>query len=232
MMQINGGEDMDINLLSTEDIRFRQSEIKAASIKAYELGFHGVEYHCAHGYALCKFVDARYNERTDEFSGDIEGRTRIITSILGDVRQSTSDEFILSVRMGEYLPTSKNGLDTARHFEAAGIDMLNISFGMEYPTAPVPEDFPFSPVTYSGYVVKQAVKIPVIGLDEIRDRAQARMLAEKGYADIVGIGRGLLADPHFARHVLNDSPVAQCYGCEECKWFSDHRKCPGRMPRR
>ena len=177
---------------------------------------------------MSKFLDAKYNRRTDEFGGRLENRARVVTGILADVRQKTSDNFILSARMGEYQPESRDGLAMAMHFEALGIDMLDISFGMELPKAAVPSGFPFSPVTYSAYAVKQAVSIPVIGLYGIRTREQACMLIENGYADIAGIGRAMLADSHFAAHILNGEPVNSCHGCKTCMWFTDHTKCPAR----
>ncbi len=116
-----------------------------------------------------------------------------------------------------------------RRRKASGINLLNISFGMELPKTVVLEDFHFSTVTYSAYAVKQAVGIPVSGLYEIRTAEQAHLLIANGYADMAGIGRAMLADPHFAAHVLNGEPVNACQGCKKCKWFTDHTKCPARL---
>lgn len=227
MMQLAcGDEEIDIHALS---VKMLQTELIAASLKAYSLGFHGVEYHCAHGFTLAKFLDAAYNKRTDTFGGSVENRARIVTGILPEVRQETSGNFILSIRMGEYQPASSDGVAMARHFEASGIDMLNISFGMEIPETTVPSYFPYSPVTYSAYTIKQAVNIPVIGLYGIRTAEQAHMLIENGYADIAGIGRAILADPHFSSRILNNEPVDSCLACKPCWWFTDHTKCPARI---
>jgi 2,4-dienoyl-CoA reductase-like NADH-dependent reductase (Old Yellow Enzyme family) len=110
--------------------------------------------------------------------------------------------------------------------EACGIDMLSISFGMTVPEGPVPDDFGFSPVTHSGYVIKRTVTVPVIGAYGIRTRGQARRLIENRYADLAGIGRAMLADPRFAANILNGTPYRPCIACKRCSWFTDNTRCP------
>ena len=200
--------------------------MKQAAIRACEIGFDGVEYHFAHGFTLCKFLDADYNLRTDQYGGNAINRTRVLTEILPEIRNNTHENFIVSVRMGEYLPESKDGIEVAKTFEKAGIDLLHISFGMQPPTQPVPEGFICSPMTYSGCKIKKEVNIPVIAVNEIRTEEQVRFLIENDYVDFAAIGRGMLADPEFANHVINSEPINTCSGCKRCFWFTDHSLCP------
>jgi 2,4-dienoyl-CoA reductase-like NADH-dependent reductase (Old Yellow Enzyme family) len=200
--------------------------MKQAAIRAFEIGFDGVEYHFAHGFTLCKFLDASYNRRTDQYGGNAVNRTRILTEVLPEIRNNTRESFIVSVRMGEYLPESKDGIEVARTFEKAGIDLLHISFGMQPPTNPVPEGFICSPMTYSGCKIKKEVNIPVIAVNEIRTEEQVRFLIENDYVDFAAIGRGMLADPEFANHVIHSEPVNTCSGCKRCFWFTDDTLCP------
>ena len=231
MLQLscNNGADIDINALTEGDIRTMQQEMKHAAVQAHAIGFHGVEFHCAHGYTLCRFLDATQNRRSDEFGSSAVNRGRIVTDMLPDIRRDTDETFIVSVRMGAYLPTRKDGLELAGIFESSGIDMLDVSYGMHIPEGPVPEDFPFGPVTHSAYVFKQALALPVIGLYEIRTEEQVRLLISGGYADFVGIGRGMLADPDFANHVLKSEDVNTCFTCKKCSWFTDHTQCPAQQ---
>lgn len=230
MMQLSCG-DMDINQLSIDDIQAMQADMKQAALAACDMGFDGVEYHFAHGYTLCKFIDASYNQRTDCYGGNALNRTRILADLLPDIRSSVHDRFIVSVRMGAYLPESRQGIETARAFESAGVDLLHISFGMKPPATPVPDGFICSPTTYSGYIIKKEVHIPVIAVNEIRTAEQVRFLLDNDYADVVAIGRGMFTDPAFANHVLQGEPVNKCFGCggtiPDCRWFTDHTLCPG-----
>jgi NADPH2 dehydrogenase len=225
MMQLHCG-NININELSNTEISSMQKSMRYAAIRACEVGFDGVEYHFAHGFALCKFLDASYNCRTDQYGGDTINRTRILTEILPEMRNSTNKNFIFGVRMGENLPESKDGIEVAKSFENAGIDFLHISFGMQPPTHPVPEGFICSPMTYSGCKIKKEVKIPVIAVNEIRTEEQVRFLIENDYVDFAAIGRGMLADPEFANHVINSKPVNTCSGCKRCFWFTDDTLCP------
>ncbi len=220
--------DTDINNLSADAMLQIRTEMEQAAVNACDAGFDGVEYHGAHGFALCKFLDAAYNRRGDAYGGPPENRARVITSVLPAVRARTRPDFILSARVGEYTPASEDGIAMARLLEAAGLDMLSVSFGMQPPAGPVPPDFPFSPITLSGWRIKQAVGIPVIGVNEIRTPEQARMLVERGYADLAGIGRAMLADADFARYVLEGGTPKMCRNCPRCRWFEDPADCPAR----
>jgi 2,4-dienoyl-CoA reductase-like NADH-dependent reductase (Old Yellow Enzyme family) len=225
MLQLHCG-NMDINDLSVSDIHSMQMNMKQAAIHACEIGFDGVEYHFTHGFTLCKLLDASYNRRTDQYGGDFVNRTRILTEILPELRNNTHENFIISVRMGDYLPESRDGIEVAKTFEKAGIDLLHISFGMQPPTNPVPEGFICSSITYSGCKIKKAVNIPVIAVNEVRTEAQVWFLIENDYVDLVAIGRGMLADPEFANHIIHNEPVNTCSGCKRCFWFTDHTLCP------
>jgi NADPH2 dehydrogenase len=231
LMQLSCG-DTDINELTANEVTAMQQDMRQAALSACQMGFDGVEYHFAHGFTLCKFLDASYNKRTDPYGGDALNRTRILTELLPEIRNNTHDKFIVSVRMSEYLPRSRDGIEAARIFEQAGIDMLHISFGLHSPAAPVPEGFMCSSVTYSGCTIKKAVTIPVIAVNEIRNGEQVRFLIENDYVDFAAIGRGMFADPEFANHVIRGKPVNQCLGCGgnagKCFWFTDHTLCPAR----
>ena len=229
MMQIACG-DTNINALSAADIAAMQADMRQAALTACALGFDGVEYHFAHGFTLCKFIDAAYNKRTDRFGGSAAARTAILTELLPDIRANTRENFIIGVRMGEYLPTSRDGVEIAQTFVAAGIDLLHISFAMRPPTHAVPAGFPCSPMTWSACKIKKEVTVPVIAVNEIRTAEQVRYLIENGCADFAAVGRGMLADPDFAGHVIGEGPVNACRGCGDnggqCLWFTDHTKCP------
>lgn len=227
MMQLACGH-LESNVLSLEDIDAMQKDMVAAAETACSLGFDGAEFHFAHGFTLCRFLDAAHNTRTDRFGGSLENRMRILTDLLPEIRQKTHERFILGVRMGEYLPGESDGIEAARAFEKAGIDLINVSFGMETPKAPVPDGFPLSPVTLSGCRLKRAVGVPVIAVDGIKTASDARYLVENDLVDFAGIGRGMLADPQFANHVLSGEPVNVCRSCKRCLWFTDHTKCPAR----
>ncbi|MDR1535895.1 MAG: NADH:flavin oxidoreductase, partial [Planctomycetota bacterium] len=225
LIQLSGG-DLDINALSTAEVESMQSEMRAAAFRAGELGFAGVEYHFAHGFTFCKFLDAAHNKRRDEFGGEAENRIRLLTGILPEIRRFAPPGFIVAVRMGARQPEPAQGLAAARLLEKAGVDLLDITFGMEPPAEAEIPGFAGSALAHEGCRVKRTVGIPVIAVGGIRSGEQARYLVENGLADFAGVGRALLADPEFPNRVANGQPVNRCRNCGECRWFTDHRKCP------
>lgn len=226
MMQLACG-DTDINAMTAGEVRAMQKEMTSAALSVCELGYDGAEFHFAHGFTLCKFIDAHYNKRTDEFGGSPENRASVLTNILPEIKAKTGARFILGVRMGEFLPESKDGFDIAGILENAGIDLMNVSFGMKFPAGPVPDGFICGPMAYSGCRMKQAVEhIPVIAAGGLRTEEQVRFLIEHDYADLAGIGTAFLADPAFAERIMRNASVNKCFGCERCQWFSDHTNCP------
>jgi len=225
LLQLSGG-DQDINELTLSQIHTLQSNMTQAAITVCELGFDGAEFHFAHGFSFCKFLDASYNRRTDQFGGDIVNRARILTEIIPEIRNKTHEKFILGIRMGESQPESKDGIEAAKTFEKAGIDLLNISFGMNLPVPTLPDNFIGSAITYSAGLIKKEVDIPVIAVNKIRNAELAQYLIENDFVDFVGIGRGILADPELPNHMLNSEPIYKCKGCRSCLWFTDHTKCP------
>ncbi len=150
--------------------------------------------------------------------------------MLPEIRENTHEKFILSVRMGEYLPNSQDGIEVAKIFEKSGIDLLDISFGLKPPEHLVPEGFKCSPITFSGCKLKKEVSIPVIAVNEINSEAQVRYLIENNYVDLVAVGRCMLTDPQFANHAIQGEHINKCLGCggsaDKCKWFIDHTLCP------
>ncbi len=225
--------DVDINGLTGDEVNSMQLDMKQAAIAACDLGFDGVEYHFAHGFTLCKFLDASYNRRTDGYGGNAVNRTRILTELLPEIRSHTRANFIISLRMGAYSPSSEDSIAAAKIFEQAGIDLLHISFGMTPPQQAVPAGFICSPITYSACSLKTMMNIPIIAVNEIRTEEQVRFLIENDYVDFVAVGRGMFADPEFANHVMRGEPVNKCLGCgvysEKCRWFTDHTLCPARQ---
>jgi 2,4-dienoyl-CoA reductase-like NADH-dependent reductase (Old Yellow Enzyme family) len=229
MIQLSWGGDRetDLNALSTDELLFKQKELRAAALKTGQLGFDGLEFHFGHGFLLCKLLDAEANRRTDLFGGNAKRRVSIVSDIIPELRAQNGDAFIFALRMGAYLPTLEAGQATARILEQSGIDLLNITFSMVAPAEP-PANFPLSGMVYGGHLIKQAVGIPVIGVGGLTTGAKVKTLLENDYADLAGVARGILADPNFSAKILEGLPVNECAGCKECLWFTDHAKCPAR----
>lgn len=97
-------------------------------------GFEGVQLHGAHGYLISQFLSPLTNKRTDQWGGSIENRTRFLLEVYKAVREATSDNFIISVKLNS-ADFQRGGIseeDVISVFKAvdeAGIDLIEISGG-------------------------------------------------------------------------------------------------------
>lgn len=230
--------------MTIEQIHEKQDQIVAACVRADQGGFDGMEIHVAHGYLLNSFVSRIWNHRSDEYGiQSVESRTRIVREIFERVRREVRPEFVLGVRMNGREYCARNGLtieesvENARAFEAMGAQFINVA-GYGYGEAPFrycPDYFPYPEVepemaqylgqyrgkglwTDSARHIKQAVHVPVITAGRMTEETAEKILAD-GDADLIGIGRGLWADPELPRKLMEDRPedIVRCTRCASCE---------------
>lgn len=223
---VNGVIPQPLTLEQIEELK-QQFIRTAAFCKAAD--YDGVELHCAHGYLLCQFMSASSNDRTDQYGGSLENRCRLAVEILQGIKQVCGSDFPVSVRISadEYDPDHKGsitlveGVEIAKIMEAAGADAINVSCGNYFCKASENEE----PYSYpQGWrkgntkAVKDAVGIPVIGVNTIKRPEFAESLLEEGICDFVGVGRGNLADPEWVKKAKAGrcDEIRNCIGCLYC----------------
>jgi 2,4-dienoyl-CoA reductase-like NADH-dependent reductase (Old Yellow Enzyme family)/thioredoxin reductase len=192
--------------ISVEEIRSLVEEYGQAAGRARTAGFDGIELHCAHGYLLSGFLSPFQNKRTDEYGGDIWGRTRIVREIMASCRRYAGDDMLLGVRINghDYVNggnTLVDACEIAKVLVDAGAELIHVSAGM----APSGH-FTFLPASVPrGYNVplaegiKEAVgpDVPVIAAGAIEDPVFAEEILSRGKVDLIAIGRPLFADPEL-----------------------------------
>ena len=170
-------------------------------------GFDGVEVHMAHSYLLHQFLSPLYNLRTDEYGGDLEGRTRFPREVLRAVRSRVGDDFTVGIRIvaNEFHP---EGLDGARSREViarlraeARVDFIDLAGGgyhnVHYVFAP--SAMPVAWLRDEVRAVKEAnPDVPVFGVGAATSVEDAAKVVDSGIADMVALTRAQLADPDLA----------------------------------
>ena len=227
------GAEMPRALTREEIARLVETHVEAAG-RAKAAGFDGVDIHCAHGYLVPSFFSPLTNLRTDDYGGDLAGRTRFLTEIVRGIRARLGKDFPLTIKISgdEYI---EGGLgipamiEIARLAEEAGIDGLIVSAGT--PGGQKFEDLgeahkvmrTLPMMTQPGCLVpiaaefKKALRIPIVTVGRINTIALAEEILSQGKADIVAIGRALLADPDLPNKALEgrEEEIRPCIACNE-----------------
>jgi 2,4-dienoyl-CoA reductase-like NADH-dependent reductase (Old Yellow Enzyme family)/thioredoxin reductase len=200
-----------------------------------EAGFDAVEIQGGHGYLITQFMSPYSNKRTDEYGGDFEGRMKFALRIVEGVRVVVGPDFPIIFRFSadEFIEgglTLEDNKLIARRLESAGVDALSVVasiyesppwFTRIYPTMGMPAgcNVPLA------QEIKKVVNIPVIVAGKLGNPVLAEQVLRDGKADLIAMGRPLLADPELpmkaAEGRLDD--IRPCLCCNEaCAGSASH----------
>lgn len=220
-------EKYNARALKVSEIKALQQDFINAALRAEKAGFDGIELHGAHSYLINQFMSPVTNKRTDEYGGDLSGRSRFALEIINGIKKVVNKNFIIDYRMGGNEPLLAEGIQAAKVLENAGVDILNISSGIRSDITPeAPEGFPYHWIVYNGTEIKKHVNVPVIVVFGIKTPEQASYLVDKGMSDFVAVGKGQLADHSWTKHAMEKEDIVTCLKCPKCLWYTNGEKCP------
>ena len=206
------------------DIERLRDDFVQAARRGYEAGFEGVELHAAHGYLLSGFLSPDSNKRTDRYGGSTENRARFLLEVIEGIQSLLGRDYPISVRVSveEYVPGGLHVDESqliARILEDAGVAALHASATVygSYPAwvGSMPAGTGFGHFLEWSEGLKSAVSIPVIAVGRIVEPGQAEQVLARGQADMVALGRALIADPAWANNAVAGR-VIPCIGCNAC----------------
>lgn len=197
--------------LSNGDIDALRAAYDHATQVCRQAGFDGVEPHGAHGFLLNRFFSPEQNQRDDAYGSDLAGRMRLALEIVTEVRQALGDGLLFY----RHTPVGPGyGIDESMQLASAlvdaGVDVLDLS-PSSY-DAPADRAAPF-----------QVYGVPVIAVGGLDREERAVEALTSGRADLVAVGRGLIADADWAFKLRNreGDSIVRCVGCDCC--FDDLR---------
>ena len=206
----------------------------AAVVK--EGGMDGVELHGGHGNLIQQFMSPWVNQRADQYGGNAENRLRFANEVIEEVRRNVGDDFVVGMRIsGDEFVSGGLTLDdmqeiTPKLAATGQIDYFNVSNStysdLKSMSAHIPSMY-LAPATYS-YLwegIKNSVDIPVIGIGRINSPELAEWVLAEGKADMVGMVRELIADPHLPNKA-REGKVEDIRTCVACM-----QSCVGRLER-
>ena len=193
--------------LTRADIEQIVEDFKQAAKRAREAGFKVIEIHAAHGYLLNEFLSPVANNRTDEFGGNFENRSRALLLVIDAVKEVIPAEMPLFVRISatDWRADGWKIEDSVRLstiLKEKGVDLIDCSTGGFV----APKEIPIAPnyqVPFAEEIrAKVGIKTGAVGL--ITSAEQANEIISSGKADLVFLARELLRNPYFPQNAAHE----------------------------
>lgn len=187
--------------MTKADIVRVQEDFVSAAKRARDIGFEFLMLHFAHGYLAQNFLSPWSNRRTDEYGGSAENRARFMLETLESVRAVWPEHLPLAARFGVIEfdgrdeETLAESIAMAKRFKELGLDFLDVSMGFSTPAAKVPWG-PGQLREISHRVLRESGLLGSTSWN-INTPSLAEQMLQEGAADLVMIGRPMLANPHW-----------------------------------
>ena len=197
----------------------------ACAVRAQKAGVDVIQIHGDRlNGCLCS---TRMNHRTDKFGGSLENRVRFARMLTRAIRKAVPD-MVIDYKLSIVTPQrGKGGIDEADAVQFAqwlvedGVDMFHVAQANH--TGNMADTIPPMGVQPYGFFVKiagdikKAVNVPVSAVGRIVDADMAARVIESGMADIVAMGRPLLADPDWGTKIAAGKAcdIRRCISCNK-----------------
>ena len=197
----------------------------ACAVRAQKAGVDVIQIHGDRlNGCLCS---TRMNHRTDKFGGSLENRVRFARMLTRAIRKAVP-EMVIDYKLSIVTPQrGKGGIDEADAVQFAqwlvedGVDMLHVAQANH--TGNMADTIPPMGVQPYGFFVKiagdikKAVHVPVSAVGRIVDAEMAARVIESGMADMVAMGRPLLADPDWGTKIAAGKAcdIRRCISCNK-----------------
>lgn len=213
---------------TVEEIHDIQDRFVDSMLRAKRAGADGCEWHMAHNYLPEQFTVPLFNKRTDEYGADtIENAARFSKEIIEKARKVCGDDFAITVKINAYDMGLEGGMTPERcalicaELEKAGVDMFSVSAGGGLTSSlgmsadghqPEGWKVPFAEL------VKEKVSVPVMATGSLRHLDYMEEIISSGKCDMIGMGRGLVAEPEFVNKVSQgrEKELRYCLSCMSC----------------
>lgn len=210
--------------LTVEEIHMIEEQVGEAAIRAAEVGFDAIELPAVAGNLLNRFITPYTNRRNDEYGGSVQNRVRMLTETMAIIKKKVGDDFpfICRISADDMMPQGLT-LEDAKQFvpfvERAGAHAISVFAGWyESPKPKYQMSIPRGAFVYLAAGIKEVVNIPVCANIRINDPILAEQMLAEGKADLIAMGRPLVADPELPNKAKEGrlEDILFCTACCEC----------------
>lgn len=208
--------------LTTDEIAEIVADTGQAARRAAEAAVDVIDVHGHTGYLVDQFMSSCWNRRTDAYGGSVENRCRFAAEVIAAIKANAPGKPVsFRISVNHRFPggrTIEETREIVRELERVGVDLLICDDGsyeaMDYVFPPyyLGDDCMVS----AAESVKPEVSIPVVACGNITPASGEAILA-RGAADMIGIGRGLIADPDIIAKIKAGRPdrIRPCIRCNQ-----------------
>ncbi|BAZ33339.1 NADH:flavin oxidoreductase/NADH oxidase [Cylindrospermum sp. NIES-4074] len=198
--------------LSLQGIQEVINAFVQAAKRSLQAGFKVVEIHAAHGYLLHQFLSPLSNQRTDDYGGSFDNRTRLVREVVQAVREVWPEAYPLWVRISatDWVDQGwdiEQSIAFSKILKSLGVDLIDCSSGGIIPGVKIPVK-PGYQIQFSDRIRREAnILTGAVGL--ITSPEQADQIIRTGAADIVLLGRELLRNPYWPHSAAKELGLDQ-----------------------
>ena len=220
--------DGPVDELTTEQVENIVRLFGEAARRAEEAGYDGVQIHAAHFFYLSKFISPLLNHRTDRYGGDQRGRTRILYEILKDMREKTSPDFLITMKINstdEYPGglTVQDLLVSCKLMANAGIDAIEVS-GNGTPHTGIKAGQNEGYFRAAAMSLAALVDVPVVLVGGFRSIEKINQYLDETKIEYVSLSHPLVREPNLIqRWQEGDTRPSLCVSCNTCYRTPGHQ---------
>jgi 2,4-dienoyl-CoA reductase-like NADH-dependent reductase (Old Yellow Enzyme family) len=220
-------EEIPENEMTTVEVKAVIKKFIDAAKRAEIAGFDGVQIHAAHFFFLSRFISPLVNQRSDQYGGNTENRTRILFEILRGIKNNSPNLHVtIKINCSDFTRgglAENESLAICKNLAAAGIDSIEISgngTSVAGIRAGVNEGY------FSKFAARLAdeISIPVICVGGWRSKNIMEKILNDTNIAALSISRPLLREPDFPKKLQRgEIEISKCLSCNACYSSPSHR---------
>lgn len=216
--------------MTLDEINYIVEAFAQASLRAQKSGFDCVEIHAAHSYLINQFLSPYYNQRQDQYGGNLDNRMRFLIEIYTAIRTLVGEDYPILVKLtaSDFFDGGLTFAETrliCKKLEAIGVDAIIISGNIHGKANDmIGESFDDHSIQPEGYfreygkVISDDVNLPIITVGGLTDINAIEELADNSNIQYFALSRPLLSEPHLIkRWKEGDRDPAECETCSKCR---------------
>ena len=212
--------------LPTESVKKIVKAMGVSAKLAKGAGVDCIELHGYGGYLIDQFISAKWNKRTDEYGGSFENRQRFLFEIIEEVRKTCGPDYPIGIKMtlesiADDERPLEEGLAIAKRLAEIPVDFIHFgrgSYSCRWRMVSSVYQPPGFDLESCAKIREVIGEVPLMVHGKLNHHEVAEEALQKGTADLIAIGHGLIADAHWANKVRTGKldEINPCIGCGEC----------------